>query len=416
MAQINSATEANEYNYTRTVVDITDKILGGKARAKKPFRMAAKDGVGEIFIFDDIGAGFFMDGITAKSFADDLKALGKIRILNIFINSPGGFVFDGVAIFNQLKRHSARKVVFIDGIAASIASVIAMAGDEINIAANAFLMIHKPRVTFDGTDSEHIEVAAKLTKIGDSILNTYAARTGTPENVIADMMAAETWMNAEEAVELGFADKITEEVAIAAKFDLTQFQNVPEDVAAKLDLAKNPPKIILGGMDLASKDGSTVFVGANWSEEIEAELQPLTVGKDFETGKSYVLGEWPERTAVSSELLAATLPGIEVDESHLTITCENGTAEYVEDGEDRFGNSTWRLIESTYEHQPWPLEQAGEPGDGVLKLKEAAASLAATGALDDQSRAPSLAITKMRQHIQKRGIVRKGDDETAATA
>ena len=287
MPQIKSEAEsfgAAFYGNARaSVVDISDKLLGGKAEAKKPFRMAAKDGVGEIFIYEDIGESFWGDGTTAKSFADDLKALGKVRILNIFVNSPGGSVFVGLSIYNQLRRHTARKNVFIDGIAASIASVIAMAGDEINIAANGFMMIHKPMAGNFGTDTEHHKIGDQLTKIGDSIINTYAERTGSPENVIGDMMEAETWMNAEEAVELGFADKITEEVQIAARFDLGQFSNVPEDVAAKLDLAKNPPKVELGVKSEADAGGllgptgvalATVDSDGNWAttEALDGEL------------------------------------------------------------------------------------------------------------------------------------------------
>ena len=79
---------------SNTVFDITDKVMGGKANAKKPFRMAAKDGVGEIFIYDSIGGGFFEEGVTAKGFAEDLKALGDIRTLNVFMNTPGGSVFE----------------------------------------------------------------------------------------------------------------------------------------------------------------------------------------------------------------------------------------------------------------------------------------------------------------------------------
>lgn len=378
--------------------DITDKLLGGKAGSKKPFRMAAKDGVGEIFIYAEIGGGFFDDGVTAKSFADDLKALGKVRTLNIFINSPGGSVFEGVAIFNQLKRHSARKNVFIDGIAASVASVIAMAGDEINIAANGFVMIHEAFAFVVGNAADLRKRASQLEKISDSILNTYAERTGTPGNVIADMMAAETWMNAEEAVDLGFADKITEEVAIAAKFDLGQFQNVPEDVTAKLDLAKNPPKVELGSMSAAAAASWVAslerFQGSGGPEIFVPELQSISFGKDYDTGKIYVLGEWPEQIVVSPELLAGQLPSLAVCGDRLTFTCENGTAEYVIDGEISSADRTCRLIESTYEHQLWPLEQAGNP--------------------DEQPRTPHLAITKIRQRIQRRKFARKGDDEAAA--
>ena len=328
----------NKARDTTTVIGITDKLLGGKADAKKPFRMAAKDGVGEIFIYDDIGSGFFSDGVTPKSFADDLKDLGAVRTLNIFINSPGGSVFDGVSIYNQLKRHSARKNVFIDGIAASIASVIAMAGDEISIASNGFMMIHEPWSCACGNASDMRRTAGQLDKINDSIIDTYAERTPTPENVIAEMMAAETWMNAEEAVEHGFADKITEEVAIAAKFDLGQFQNVPEDVADKLDLAKNQPKVVLG-----IKPGTTPAGGL---------LGPTGI----------------ELATVDSD-------------GRYTLTAEGVAAFGIE-----------------------PKETTGPnivlPGDNP----------------DDQVRAPSLAVTKVRQRMQRRGIVRKGDDKTPAAA
>ncbi len=224
----------------RRVARINGRSTSHRANQRRgggsPFRMQARGGVGEIFIFDDIGDSF--DGTTAKSFAADLKALGAVRTLNIFINSPGGSVFDGVAIFNQLKRHSARKNVFIDGIAASIASVIAMAGDEINIAANGFIMIHKPWVVTGGTDTELHRTADQLTKIGNSILNIYATRTGTPENVIIDMMAAETWMNAAEALKHGFVDKITEEVAIAAHFDLSKLRAAPRELIEAMRRAR----------------------------------------------------------------------------------------------------------------------------------------------------------------------------------
>jgi ATP-dependent Clp protease protease subunit len=321
-----------------SVVDITDKLMGGKAGAKKPFRMAAKDGVGEIFIYDDIGSGFFSDGVTPKSFADDLKALGAVRTLNIFINSPGGSVFDGVSIYNQLKRHSARKNVFIDGIAASIASVIAMAGDEISIAANGFMMIHEPWSCACGNASDLRRTADQLDKINDSIIDTYAARTPTPENVIADMMAAETWMNAEEAVEHGFADQITEEVQIAAHFDLSQFQNVPEDVAAKLDLAKNPPKVEFAHGGLVAKGA------ANFKEQ-QARLKDVVCG-----------GNLPSK-----------------DDTVMVVAIKHP-----------------------------------EEGEKIITVEEECS--------DDQPRTPSLAITKMRQRIQKRGIAPKGDDNDQTAA
>lgn len=198
----------------------------------KGYSMKALDkGVGEIFLYDEIGDPW--DGTTAKGFAEDLKGLGDLRVLNVFINSPGGFVFDGVAIYNQLKRHKARKVVQIDGIAASIASVIAMAGDEIAIAANGMMMIHDPWAFAMGTATEMRKMADSLDKVRDSILGTYVRRTGADEERIVAMMAEETWFDAEDALELGFADKITDEVAIAAKakgFDLSKYRNAPAEL------------------------------------------------------------------------------------------------------------------------------------------------------------------------------------------
>jgi ATP-dependent Clp protease, protease subunit len=109
------------------------------------FRAQAKGA--EIVIYDEIGA----FGIPAKAFLDELKAVGPIAELTLRINSPGGSVFDGVAIYNALKRHAAATTVWIDGIAASIASMIAMAGDEVAMPENAILMLHDPSALVLGT-------------------------------------------------------------------------------------------------------------------------------------------------------------------------------------------------------------------------------------------------------------------------
>jgi ATP-dependent Clp protease protease subunit len=204
---------------------------------KKPYSMQAKNGTGEVFIYDDIGDSFFDDGITSKSFAEDLRALGNVSLLNVFINSPGGSVFHGISIHNQLARHRARKVVNIDGIAASIASVIAMAGDEITIAENGMMMIHEPFAMAAGTAADMRKMADSLDKVGETILSTYVNRTGTAEGQIAAMMAEETWLNAEEAVDLGFADSIGAEVQIAA-MDLSKFKNVPDPLTEAVGNAK----------------------------------------------------------------------------------------------------------------------------------------------------------------------------------
>ena len=189
---------------------------------------------GEIWLYDQVGEGFF-GGMSAKTFNDELNKLGKVDTINLRINSPGGSVFDGVAIYNTLKRHPARLEVDVDGIAASIASVIAMAGDEIRMAANAMLMVHNPMGFSMGGSDEMRKTADLLDQIKGTIVDTYAKRTGEIDGVISQMMDDETWMTAAQAVQLGFADVVTDEQRIAASynFDFSKF--------------KHPPKMLLGG-------------------------------------------------------------------------------------------------------------------------------------------------------------------------
>lgn len=209
-------------------------------------KAAEKKGEADIYLYDVIGDSW--DGTTAKMFAADLKELGEVGRLNIYINSSGGSVFDGTAIFNQLVRHKARKVVTVDGIAASIASVVAMAGDEINIAANGMMMIHDPWARAIGGAAEFRKMAETLDQIRGTILGTYVRRTTATEDQLSDWMSAETWFDAEAAVDAGLADAIVDEVAMAAlaKHDLSDFRHVPgalqaaAKAAAKSDDTENP--------------------------------------------------------------------------------------------------------------------------------------------------------------------------------
>lgn len=194
----------------------------------------------DIYLYEDIGE-FWGEGMGAKRFADELNALGKLDAINLFINSSGGSVFDGVAIYNTLKRHPATVNVKIDGIAASIASVIAMAGDTITMAENGWMMIHDPWVMAMGNARELRDQADVLDKVGKGLVDTYAGRTGLDAGEIASLMAAETWFLGAEAVEKGFADATSAPVKMAAKFDLTRFRNAPKDLDAGPAAAKPKP-------------------------------------------------------------------------------------------------------------------------------------------------------------------------------
>lgn len=192
-------------------------------------RFQAKGSRGEIWLYDQVGASFFGDGVTAKSFQKDLASLGKVSAINLHINSPGGDVFDGFAIYNMLAQHPARIEVDIDGVAASIASIIAMAGDEIRIAKNAQFMIHNPRGFAAGDESEMQRVAALLKNIKGNLVTTYQDRTGNKPDQLAAWMDEETWFGADAAVQHGFATSVTRETAVTACFGLmNDFRNVPD--------------------------------------------------------------------------------------------------------------------------------------------------------------------------------------------
>jgi ATP-dependent Clp protease, protease subunit len=184
----------------------------------------------DIYLYDEIGD--WWGETSAKDFKESLDEIGDVQVLNIYINSPGGSVFEGMAIYNQLKRHKAQKNVYVDGIAASIASVIALAGDKITIPKNAFFMIHQPWAITWGPASEFRRMADALDTIEDGMLNVYEGHSSLSREEIKQLMDAETWMTGEEALERGFADELGEEVQIAASAVKSEiwgkFKNAPE--------------------------------------------------------------------------------------------------------------------------------------------------------------------------------------------
>lgn len=177
----------------------------------------------EVVIYDEIGA----YGVSAKGFLAELGALPDATPLVLRLNSPGGSVFDAVAIYNALTRHTGTITVWIDGIAASAASYIAMAGDEVIMPENAFLIIHDPAGVVMDTAIDMRAMAEALDKIKGGLLQGYAAKSGRPQEEIAPLMAAETWLDAKDALDLGFADRIAEPVRVAARFDVGRFRSAP---------------------------------------------------------------------------------------------------------------------------------------------------------------------------------------------
>ena len=181
-------------------------------------------------IFDDIGA----FGVSAKSFLNDL-ASAQGDSVRVEINSPGGDVFAGLAIYNGL-RNSGKKVnVRVLGLAASAASLVAMAGDTIEMPENSFMMVHNPWGFAMGGASDMRDTADMLDKLGASLASTYAKRTGKSAEEITALLDAETWMSAAEAVGAGFATAVISEVPVKAAFDLDR---LPANVRAAYASAK----------------------------------------------------------------------------------------------------------------------------------------------------------------------------------
>ena len=184
----------------------------------------------EIFIYDQIGENWYGDGITGKSIKRELRNLeGDITVR---INSLGGDVFEAAAIFNLLKEHDGKITVKIDSIAASAASVIAMAGDEVIIPTNAMIMIHNPWSVAFGESKDFIKQADLLDKIKETIANVYIEKTGISKNEIHEMMDDETWLTSEEAIIFGFAtkeDKEAKPLNVNNAFRLKNFKNCPNN-------------------------------------------------------------------------------------------------------------------------------------------------------------------------------------------
>ncbi|OWJ48686.1 peptidase S14 [Pseudomonas aeruginosa] len=201
---------------------------------------ALSRGVAEILLYDEIGVW----GITAQQFARELKALGDLSLISLRIHSPGGDVFEGTAIYNLLKNHPARVEAHVDGLAASMASVIAMAADTIYMPENAMMMVHRPWGIQGGEADDMRRYADLLEKIEGTMVAAYMAKTGKSEEDIKSLLKAETWMDGREAVEAGFADQLTEPLAAAAQLTskrMKEFAHMPEALKALMQPRASTP-------------------------------------------------------------------------------------------------------------------------------------------------------------------------------
>jgi len=205
----------------------------------------------DIHIYDEIG----VHGVTAKSFLEDLKGL-KGKDITVHINSTGGDVFQGQAIYTALKNYSGKVTVKIEGLAASMATIIALAADKVEMTSNSLFMIHSPMSNVFGNKSQMRKQINALEKVETTMLSVYKAKTNISEDEIEQMMARETWLSAHEALELGFVDEVLGAVKVVARYDLSGYQNkTPEQILNTLNI--NNPK----EKSTMSEDLKTWFVG-----------------------------------------------------------------------------------------------------------------------------------------------------------
>lgn len=243
----------------------------GKALITFANKSASK---GELLIYSEIGDSYWGESYSAKQFAADLKALGAITELEIRINSPGGSCFDGFAFYNLLSQHPAEKTVYIDGMAASIASVICMCGSKIVMAEASHMMIHDPYGGCLGTAVEMRKTADLLDSIKGTIAKVYSDRSGQPVDVFDRAMAAETWYTADEALKAGLCTEISKNQALAAHFDPSQFnyKNMPKDLIVEKSEGKS--KSLKITLDVDASALQTALDAANKSlEEMAAKLK-----------------------------------------------------------------------------------------------------------------------------------------------
>jgi len=194
----------------------------------------------EILIYSDIGQDWYGEGITDNWIKQQLDSMKGESQINVRINSVGGDVFQGFAIHNLLKEHDAEIVVKVDGLAASSASIIAMAGDKIHMADNAMMMIHNPWSMAMGESKDMIKTAELLDKIKDSIVTTYHNKTQIDSDQLSDMMDSETWLTTPEAINQGFADE--KEGQALEVMDMTKpwIKNAPKII--KIQPIENKPE------------------------------------------------------------------------------------------------------------------------------------------------------------------------------
>jgi ATP-dependent Clp protease protease subunit len=257
------------------------------------YRFTAKgETVTDLSIFDEIGA----FGVSARQFIADLKQV-KTPTIALSINSPGGSVFDALAIFNALRMSGKRIEVTVLGIAASAASYIMLAGDRITMPENAMVMVHNPMGGLFGNADEHRELAAILDKVGENLQATYASRTGMTPEAVAELLSKDNFLTAAECLELGLVDEVTPALALAASFVT---ENLPPNVQALFKAVNGTPEP--EGDDDEDDEGEGDDEDEDEDEDDEVDPEALTPEQIAARVTEAGFGEFASRWALEASL------------------------------------------------------------------------------------------------------------------
>lgn len=188
---------------------------------------------GELVLTGFVGESFWEQGFTSVQVIDALAELGSDADVTARLNSGGGYAYEGIAIYNALRAHAGKVTIFIDAIAASAASIIAMAGDEIHMRLGANMMIHDPSGVTYGTAEDHQGSLDALNRLADGMVSIYASRSGEERDAIRADMKSEIWLSGEEAVGRGYATHSEDgDTATASAFDYSIYAKAPKDLVA----------------------------------------------------------------------------------------------------------------------------------------------------------------------------------------
>lgn len=219
-------------NMARTTVPRLLQLMRDNLETRRhTIRGAASDDEATIYLYDVLDPFW---GISAADFVKELNALTAPTI-HLRINSPGGSVFEARAIVTAIKSHPSKIIAHVDGVAASAATVVAVAADEVEMAQGALFMIHNAWAITIGNSEDMLAMAALLEKADESIVTDYVKKTKKPKDEISAWMRAETWFTAEEAMDAGFVDRIYEGESVENAWDLAAFENAPKPRARSVE-------------------------------------------------------------------------------------------------------------------------------------------------------------------------------------